>query len=378
MYSTSAGNAIAAAARTSDAKIPGVAAFAYTGFAVTDSPNSVAEGAYLEARTTAANSSAYGMEIDAVNNSGPTPTTNPYSLNPAGGAYGLMLGAGGDPGNTGPIWPSSFGLGFIANRSTWNRGIVFGAASLLNDDGVNGTAIALEMGKGHQVQWDFDSSDVPSGFIRSDGTGPGLGLVFNNTGLVIANTAAATLATFTPAGGLTMAGTIAATAFNGSNLAVNNAAVYGNATVTGIASIGSINLGAVAATGYPTLDIDGIAGSQRQTTLSSGGSLRWAYGAQYAETGSNSGGNFFVAGFSDTGAALGNDLTITRATGQVSISHNLNVAAGLTAAAIAITTAHTPATSSEACTAGQLNWDVGYIYVCVASNTWKRTPLATW
>ena len=27
---------------------------------------------------------------------------------------------------------------------------------------------------------------------------------------------------------------------------------------------------------------------------------------------------------------------------------------------------------------GEICWDGDYIYVCVASNTWKRTSLATW
>lgn len=41
-------------------------------------------------------------------------------------------------------------------------------------------------------------------------------------------------------------------------------------------------------------------------------------------------------------------------------------------------TGGTPATSSAACTAGAIQWNASYIYVCVATNTWKRTALATW
>ena len=39
---------------------------------------------------------------------------------------------------------------------------------------------------------------------------------------------------------------------------------------------------------------------------------------------------------------------------------------------------HTPASSSEACQAGQVAWDEAYVYVCVAANKWKRTALASW
>lgn len=37
-----------------------------------------------------------------------------------------------------------------------------------------------------------------------------------------------------------------------------------------------------------------------------------------------------------------------------------------------------PATTSSTGTAGQIAYDSGYIYICTASNTWKRAALATW
>jgi len=41
-------------------------------------------------------------------------------------------------------------------------------------------------------------------------------------------------------------------------------------------------------------------------------------------------------------------------------------------------TAQTPATSGATCTKGMISWDVNYIYVCTATNTWKRSALSTW
>jgi len=38
----------------------------------------------------------------------------------------------------------------------------------------------------------------------------------------------------------------------------------------------------------------------------------------------------------------------------------------------------TPASSSEACNQGDIVWDSNYLYVCVASNSWKRAALASW
>lgn len=34
-----------------------------------------------------------------------------------------------------------------------------------------------------------------------------------------------------------------------------------------------------------------------------------------------------------------------------------------------------PASSSATCALGDIGWDTGYVYVCVATNTWKRFPL---
>ncbi|SDO24125.1 hypothetical protein SAMN05216360_11770 [Methylobacterium phyllostachyos] len=45
---------------------------------------------------------------------------------------------------------------------------------------------------------------------------------------------------------------------------------------------------------------------------------------------------------------------------------------------IQIGASKTPASSTAACAAGQISWDAGHIYVCVATNTWKRSALATW
>jgi parallel beta helix pectate lyase-like protein len=45
---------------------------------------------------------------------------------------------------------------------------------------------------------------------------------------------------------------------------------------------------------------------------------------------------------------------------------------------IRIRTAKTPASAAAACNQGDMAWDAGFVYVCVATNTWKRSTLATW
>ena len=45
---------------------------------------------------------------------------------------------------------------------------------------------------------------------------------------------------------------------------------------------------------------------------------------------------------------------------------------------VRIATAKTPASATDTGSAGEICWDANYIYVCTATNTWKRTALATW
>lgn len=37
-----------------------------------------------------------------------------------------------------------------------------------------------------------------------------------------------------------------------------------------------------------------------------------------------------------------------------------------------------PSSASDTGTAGEIRWDANYIYVCTATNTWKRVAIATW
>lgn len=43
-----------------------------------------------------------------------------------------------------------------------------------------------------------------------------------------------------------------------------------------------------------------------------------------------------------------------------------------------IDTAKTPASASDTGTTGQIAWDADYLYVCTATDTWKRVAIATW
>jgi hypothetical protein len=45
---------------------------------------------------------------------------------------------------------------------------------------------------------------------------------------------------------------------------------------------------------------------------------------------------------------------------------------------IRVGTAKTPASATATGTTGEICWDADYIYICTATNTWKRTAIATW
>lgn len=46
--------------------------------------------------------------------------------------------------------------------------------------------------------------------------------------------------------------------------------------------------------------------------------------------------------------------------------------------AMRLRSSKTPASASAAGNAGEMCWDADYMYVCVATNTWKRAALSTW
>jgi hypothetical protein len=135
----------------------------------------IAWAGYFEANRGANNKVVFGLEI-AVKNKGDNKTSNPYTVDygttgvwlPAGGdsiyngvnanpcATAIMIGRGDDHGNT-------------ALPMSWNKGIIFNAKALTGTDGVTGTGIAIEMAKGHIVQWATPTGAVGAS-IRSDVT----------------------------------------------------------------------------------------------------------------------------------------------------------------------------------------------------------------
>lgn len=95
--------------------------------------------------------------------------------------------------------------------------------------------------------------------------------------------------------------------------------------------------------------------------------LIWSNGSQNT-------GNLVLAGWNSV-------------SGGVKITHDGKVGIGTTSPsealdvnsdAIRIRTAQTPASAGATGTAGMICWDSSYVYVCVATNTWKRAAISTW
>lgn len=75
------------------------------------------------------------------------------------------------------------------------------------------------------------------------------------------------------------------------------------------------------------------------------------------------------------------------ATEKVRVKNNGNVGIGTTnptgildlvGNTLRLRNSRTPASSTAAGSAGEICWDTNYIYVCTATNTWRRSALSTW
>jgi hypothetical protein len=82
-----------------------------------------------------------------------------------------------------------------------------------------------------------------------------------------------------------------------------------------------------------------------------------------------------------TGSVAANDVLVvvadiggTPATKKITVSNLLTNSVSTKAGSLSNTTP--PLTSSGDGTAGSIRYDTGFVYVCVATNTWKRIALS--
>jgi len=107
--------------------------------------------------------------------------------------------------------------------------------------------------------------------------------------------------------------------------------------------------------------------------------------------GITTGSNNTILGANVTGLAAGlaNNIIIADGAGnqRLNIDASGNVGIGTTTPTekldivsdkIRLRTPNTPASATSAGAVGEICWDANYIYVCVSTNTWKRTAISTW
>lgn len=117
-----------------------------------------------------------------------------------------------------------------------------------------------------------------------------------------------------------------------------------------------------------------VAGNDNETTP------RWAVRADASqEAGDNAGTDLQFVRYGDDGEASDSALTMQRSSGNIGIgTDSPDTKLDVNGDKIRIREKHTPASSSEPCSQGQMAWDEQYVYVCVAKDSWKRTELSSW
>lgn len=119
--------------------------------------------------------------------------------------------------------------------------------------------------------------------------------------------------------------------------------------------------------------VSGNAGSARDFRLTTATVDRWRLIATAtAESGSNAGSDFSLDAHTDAGAYNFTALSISRSGGNATF-YNL-----VTAPQLRVSLSNPPASATATGTSGMIRWDANYIYVCTATDTWKRVAIATW
>ena len=99
--------------------------------------------------------------------------------------------------------------------------------------------------------------------------------------------------------------------------------------------------------------------------------------------GANSSGNVgddlsFVR-YDDNGNAMDTVLFIKRSTGNTGIGTNAPTSKlDVNGNKIRLRTPSTPASATSPGEQGEICWDANFMYICVAKDTWKRSPLSAW
>lgn len=162
-----------------------------------------------------------------------------------------------------------------------------------------------------------------------------------------------------------------------------------------IDSSGRVGIGtsSLTAQGAQKLTVDtGNIATTIQAVTSSAGELRfinrpdavnynWAGLRAISDVDANNGILAFFTSSSNTSAESSTERLRIDSAGRVLVGTSADSGGALfqvNGDRIRVGTAKTPASATATGTAGEICWDASYIYVCTATNTWKRSALTTW
>lgn len=144
--------------------------------------------------------------------------------------------------------------------------------------------------------------------------------------------------------------------------------------VTGETGSGALVFGTA-----PTIDGPTVTGTAAMASLTASGTIGAAVGSAAAPTftfSADTNTGMYSPTADNLGWSLGGTLALSLSGTSLTISgaRTLNVGGDV----VTIQTSKTPASAAAAGVTGNICWDADYIYVCTATNTWKRVAIATW
>lgn len=188
-------------------------------------------------------------------------------------------------------------------------------------------------------------------------------------------------------GGVVAASNLRTIEFDGYNSIIYKYATDGT-TLQGVWD-GDGDLGIGKANPSYKLDIETAAGSPFRAVWSNGSFQQDAHSCTWTTTGTNASDMLTLTdGDNNSGRAVlrlrGNagsqEVVFAASNGNVGIRTGSSPTAALdvNSDVVRVRTAKTPSSASATGNAGDICWDSNYVYVCVATDTWKRATLASW
>jgi hypothetical protein len=113
--------------------------------------------------------------------------------------------------------------------------------------------------------------------------------------------------------------------------------------------------------GNPVFEFDGQVNSQRGIRWRAGGTTAWEWFTNF-----DSSSDLVLNAFDASGNFASTPLILSRSTGKATFKA-INTGAPVT-----------PASATASGTQGDWSYDSGFVYLCIAANTWKRVMLSSW